>query len=153
MSLSRWCERSSLDRSLLRCNFVRTRNVSELLWTSIAHLLLMLKKEYEWTALGSHSPFVISIEQGIRENCFGQSSSICYVLLNKEYEWTVLDNRHLLSVLDKEYEWTALGNHRPFFICLEQGIWMNCFGQSSSICCQSWTRNMNELLWTVIVRL
>ena len=60
----------------------------------------------------------------------------------------------LLSVLNKECECTSLNNHRPFVIRLEQGIWVNCSEQSSSICYVScWTRNMSELLWTVITHL
>jgi len=46
----------------------------ELLWTVIAHLLSMLNKEYDWTALDNHRPFVIHLEQGIWLKFFGQAS-------------------------------------------------------------------------------
>jgi len=147
-----WVNCSEQSSSICYLSWIR--NMSELLWTVIVHLLSVLNKEYEWTALNSHRPFVICLEQGIWLNCFEQSSSICYLSWTRnmsELLWTVIV--HLLSVLNKEYEWTALNSHRPFVICLEQGIWLNCFEQSSSIFYLSWTRNMSELLWTVIVHL
>jgi hypothetical protein len=132
MSLSNECERNTLDMLLLRCNFVRTRNIRELLWTSIVHLWSVLNEEYDWTALDSHRPFVICLEQGIWFNRFGQSSPICYPCWTRnmtELLWTFI--AHLLSMLNKEYDWTALDNHRPFVIHLEQGIWLKFFGQAS----------------------
>jgi len=154
------------EQSTSICYASWTRNMSEILWTVIAHLLSILNKGCNWTALDSHRPFVVCLEQGIWEKFFEQSSSI----LNKKYDWNSLNSHrpfviHLeqgtwekffeqsSSVLNKKYDWNSLNNHRPFVIHLEQGTWVNCFEQSTSICYASWTRNMSELLWTINVHL
>jgi len=121
--------------------------MSELLWTIIAHLSSILNKEYEWSSLTNHRPFVIQLEQGIWVNFFKQSSPIYHPSWTKnmtELFWPIIV--HLLSILNKEYEWTSLNNHRPFVIHLEQ-VMSEIFDQSSSICYPSWTRNMSEIFY------
>jgi hypothetical protein len=110
------------------CYLSWTSNMNELLWTVVAHLLSSLNKEYEWSSLTSHRPFVIQIEQGIWVNFFEQSSPIYHPSWTKnmtELLWPIIV--HFLSILNKEYEWTSLNNHHPFVTHLKQVIWVKFF--------------------------